>query len=95
MKPWENNETGKYIYDSKALLFNLTIKRFFKCKQPENAIYCHKNSGAYFGGEKAELAVYSDRNGNFKCISHSHKIVYQIETNDDDVTNLLTNQLKD
>jgi TLD len=60
-KQWEANEKGKPVDDSKAMLFNLTNKRFFKCKKSEKAIICHQNYGPHFGGNEAELSVYSDR----------------------------------
>jgi hypothetical protein len=41
MKPWEANESGKWVNDSNAMLFNLTDKRYFKCQVDEKAIFCH------------------------------------------------------
>ncbi len=91
MSQWQAHETGEWVSDKRAVLFNLTDQRKFPCKEAESAIYCRKNYGPYFGGEQAELAVYTDKNENMQCISHSGKKVYGIGT-DDQGKNLLTNQ---
>lgn len=39
----------KWVTDNNAFLFNLNQKITYPCLKPENAIYCHRKYGPFFG----------------------------------------------
>ena len=67
----------------------------FPCQKGKRAIYCNKNNGPCFGGDQAELSIWSDRNGNFKSLSRTGQSVYKIGRNEEDGKNMLTNEKDD
>ena len=75
--------------DKGAMLFNLTTHASFPCKDPSDAIYCHKERGPEFGWRdlSADNEPFNKENA---CRSWTNNRPYNIPSNSEGI-NMLTN----
>lgn len=87
---WSSELMGIWETDGSAMLFNLTDKRKFPCKESNQAIFCYKDYGPCFGGKSAELVAWEPFNAESNGGSVARQSVYEIGT-DKQGKNMLTN----
>ncbi len=71
MNSWSSPDFWECKSDKKAILFNLTKKRLFPCKNHVRAIVCDRDFGPNFGwGELEALKDPFDSNSAFKSCAN-------------------------
>ncbi len=83
---WAPPDKPAYVSDKTAVLFNLTSKISFPCKDHTKAIWCTEGVGPYFGIK--ELSIYSPFNGDSRCTSLANEKSYKIPVDKDNINQL-------
>ena len=73
---WASPESGTFVNDSTAMLFNLTTHQLFKSQDHSKAIECYKGYGPKFGD--VELGAKEPFNLDDNCYSCVNNAGYRI-----------------